>query len=78
MIEAGEERLEIEQETIREAAQYVASHTTINDIPLTDALPEIIDHMRSHVNLHEKNDVLKLFGLLSYEGISFNGKTELV
>jgi hypothetical protein len=78
MIEAGEERLEIEQETIREAAQYVASHTTINGIPLNDAIPEAIDHMRSHVNLHEKEDVLKLFGLVSYAGISFNGKTELV
>ena len=78
MIEAGEERFELEKETIREAAEYVAKHTTVDGVPLLKAMPSVLDFMRANINLHEKDDVLKIFGIASYTGVSFNGKSELV
>ena len=69
----------MEAETIREAAEYVAKHTTVAGVPLTEAVPGAVEHMRAHVNLHEKEDVLKLFGMVQLgEEVSFNGKTMLV
>ena len=90
MIDVSEERRELEKETIREAIEYVAGHITVNGKPLCDVAKGVKDYMEEHLNLHEKDDVFKLFGLHKYTlengaklladnaGVEFNGQKNLV